>query len=215
MAAASAQAALERRRLRLIGRRRRRRRLGLRRLADLKRIDPHRFGNVFERRRAEIADLQIEPRLDLAIRILGKTDRPGLSHPLQPRGDVDAVAHEIAVALLDDIADMDADTEFDSPLGRHAGVALDEAGLHFDRAAHRVDHAAELDDASVAGALDDAAVMGGDRRVDEIAAEAPKARESPVLVGAGEPAVADDIGDQDRREFPGLAHCVSPAWGET
>jgi hypothetical protein len=34
----------------------------------------------------------------------------------------------------------------------------------------------------------------------------PQAREGPVLVGAGKPAVADDIGDQNRRELPCLAH---------
>ena len=101
---------------------------------------------------------------------------------------------------------MDADAELDALVGRHAGVALDHAVLHFDRAAHRVDHAAELDDRAVAGALDDAPVMGGDGRIDQIAAERPQPRKSPVLVGPGEPAVADDIGHQDRRELPGLAH---------
>ena len=49
-------------------------------------------------------------------------------------------------------------------LGRHAGVALDHAVLHFDRASHRVDDAAKLDEAAVAGALDDAPMMHGDRR---------------------------------------------------
>ena len=112
---------------------------------------------------------------------------------LQPRGDVDAVAHQIAVALLDDVAEMNADAEFDAPVRRHAGVALDHAVLHFDRAAHGVDDAAELDDRAVAGALDDAAVMHGDGRVDQVAAQRPQAREDSILVGAGEPAVADDI----------------------
>ena len=59
---------------------------------------------------------------------------------------------------------------------------------------------------AVAGALDDAAVVDGDGGVDQIAAQARKPRERAILVGAGEPAIADDIGDQDRREFPGLAH---------
>jgi len=45
--------------------------------------------------------------------LLGKTDHAGLSDPSQPRGDVDAVAHEIVVALLD--------------VGRDANVALDMA----------------------------------------------------------------------------------------
>ena len=74
-------------------------------------------------------------------------------------GDVDAVAHEIAVGLLDDVAKVNADAKLDAPLGRQARVALDHAVLHLDRAAHGVDHAAELDHAAVAGALDDPAVM--------------------------------------------------------
>jgi hypothetical protein len=41
-----------------------------------------------------------------------------LGDPQEPRGDVDAVAHQIAVALLDDIAQMNADAELDAPLGR-------------------------------------------------------------------------------------------------
>ena len=60
--------------------------------------------------------------------------------------------------------------------------------------------------AAVAGALDDAAVMDGDCRVDQIAAQRSQPRKDAILVGAGKPAVADDIGHQDRREFPGLAH---------
>ena len=71
---------------------------------------------------------------------------------------------------------MDADAELDATFGRQAGVALDHAVLHFDRAAHRVDHAAELDDRAVAGALDDAPVMHSDDGVDEIAAQAPQPR---------------------------------------
>ena len=60
--------------------------------------------------------------------------------------------------------------------------------------------------AAVAGALDDAPVMHGDGRVDEVAAQRPQPRERAVLVRAGEPAVADDVGGQDRCDFPGLAH---------
>ena len=62
-------------------------------------------------------------------------------------------------ALLDHVAEMNANAKLDAALRRQAGVALDEAVLHFDGAAHRVDHAAKLDQAAVAGALDDASVM--------------------------------------------------------
>ena len=156
----------------------------MRRLADFKRIDPHRLGDVFQWRRAEIADLEIEPLLHLTIGVLGKTDRPGLGDTLEPSRDIDAVAHEVAVALLDDVAQMNADAEFDAAFGRQAGVALDEAVLNLDRAAHRVDHAAKLDDAAVAGALDGAAVMRGDGGIDQIAAQPPQRDKGALLVGA-------------------------------
>ena len=97
--------------------------------------------------------------------------------PLQSRGDIDAVAHQIAVALLDDIAQMNADAELDAALGRQAGVALGHAVLHLDGAAHGVDHAAELDENAVAGALDDAPVMRGDGGIDQVAPE-PRSRDS-------------------------------------
>ncbi len=156
--------------------------------------------------RAEIGDRHIEPAAHLAVGVLGKTNRARRADALQPRGDVDAVAHQVAVALLDDVAQMNADAELDAALGRQSGVALDEAVLHLDRAAHRVDHAAKLDQAPVAGALDDPPAMGGDGGVDQVASQAPKAREGAILVRSREPAIADDIGDQDRRNFPGLAH---------
>ena len=70
-------------------------------------------------------------------------------------------------------------------LGREASVALDESGLYFDRAAHRVNHAAELDDRAVASALDDASVVHGDDRVDQVAAECPEPRKRPVFVRPG------------------------------
>ena len=89
---------------------------------------------------------EIEPPLDLPIGVLGETDRVGLGDPLQARSDVDAVAHQVAVRLLDDVAQMDADAKLDASLRRQARIALDHAVLHFDRAAHGVDHAAELDD---------------------------------------------------------------------
>ena len=73
-------------------------------------------------------------------------------------------------ALLDDIAEMDADPELDPSLGWNPGVALDHAVLHFDRAAHRVDHAAKLDDEAVAGALDNASMVRRDRGINQVAA---------------------------------------------
>ena len=80
------------------------------------------------------------------------------------------------------------------------------AVLHLDRAAHGVDDAAEFDDRAVAGALDDAPMMRGDRGIDKIAAEAAQSRKRAILVRAGKPAVADDIRHQNRSELSRLAH---------
>ena len=104
---------------------------------------------------------------------------------------------------------MNADAKLDAPFWRHASVALDEAGHHLDCAAHGVDHAAELDDAAVAGSLDNAAVMGGDGGVDKVAAQPPEARQRSVLVRACEPTVPDDIRNQNCRELSALAHLAS------
>ena len=124
--------------------------------------------------RAEIGDGDFEPRLHLAVGVFGKTDRSRLGDAFEPRRDIDAVAHQVAVALLDHVAEMNADAELDAAFRRNAGVALDHAVLHLDGAAHSVDNAAELYEISVAGALDYTPVMHGDSGVDQIAAERPQ-----------------------------------------
>jgi hypothetical protein len=116
------------------------------------------------------------------------------------------VAHQIAVGLFDHVAQMDADTEFDPLLRRDARVALDHSVLHLVRASHRVDDAAELDEVAIAGALNDPPMMRGDGGVDQIAAQPPQPRQGTILVRAREPAVTDDIRDQNRRDFSGSRH---------
>ena len=72
---------------------------------------------------------------------------------------------------------MNSDPELDASLGRQAGIAFGHAVLHFDRAAHGVDHAAKLDEAAVPGSLDNAAVMRVNRGIDQIA-RSPRSRDS-------------------------------------
>ena len=74
------------------------------------------------------------------------------------------------------------------------------------RAAHGVNHAAELHEDSVAGALYHAPVVHGDGRINQIAAERPEPRQRAILVRAGKPTVSDHIGRQYRRKFSGLGH---------
>ena len=72
----------------------------------------------------------------------------------------------------------------------------------------RIDDAAEFNDAAVASALDDAPMVHGDCRVDQIATKGPKPCKDAIFVRASKPGVADDVGHQDRRELAGLAHCA-------
>jgi hypothetical protein len=144
-----------RHRLRLIGWHRRRQRFRLHRLADFERVEADGLSDVLQLSCAEVGDLEIEPTLDLSLGILGQADRSGFGDAFQPRRDIHAVAHQVAVSLLHHVAEMDADSKLDPPVGRDLGVALDHRPLDLDSAVHRIDDAAELDDAAVASALDD------------------------------------------------------------
>jgi hypothetical protein len=59
---------------------------------------------------------------DLPMGIVGGADTAGLRDSFEARGDVDAVAKDI-VFVNDNIADVNADPEFDSAPPRHIGIA--------------------------------------------------------------------------------------------
>ena len=56
------------------------------------------------------------------------------------------------------IADVNADLDFDAPVGRHVVVALGQRALDFDGALRRFQRAVELDQESVADRFDLGAV---------------------------------------------------------
>ena len=115
---------------------------------------------------AAVLEANVDPIADALVDDRGDADPAGLGERLQARGDVDAIAVDV-VAFNDDIAEIDADSEHDGWLGR-AVIRQGSAGaLHGKRAVYCVDHAAELDDGAIADQLHDAAVVGGDRRVED------------------------------------------------
>ena len=119
-------------------------------------VDPHWPGDVLYLLLAEILESVIELVADVISHNSADADATGLGQGLQPRGDIHAVAED--VAFLDDhVAEIDANAEPDPPLLPHLGLALGHPPLHLDRAAHRIDDAGELDQEAVAGGLDDAA----------------------------------------------------------
>jgi hypothetical protein len=155
---------------------------------------------------AEIAHLQIESRLHLPVGIFRETDRTGFGDAFQTGGYIDAVAHQIAIALLHHIAKMDANSKLNAALRRKARIALDHAVLDLDGAANGIDHAAELDEAPVAGAFDHATVMDTDGRGDQIAPERPQPSQRTFLVAAREAAEADHVSGKDSGKLALFGH---------
>ena len=88
--------------------------------------------------------------------------------------------------------------QFDAVLRRDAGVSLGHRLLHRDGAAHRVDDAGKFHQHAVARGLDDAALMLGDFRIEEFAAQRLEALEGTLLVRSHQPRVACHIGGEDR-----------------
>jgi hypothetical protein len=141
--------------------------------------------------------------------LFGEANGAGLGDPLEARSDVDAVAHHVAVALLNDVADMNADPEFDAAIVRYACVAFDHGVLHFDSAAHRVDHAAKLDQRPIAGTLEDTPIVHGDGGVDKIAAQRTQPSKRAVFICACQAAESDHVGGQYRGKFSDFGHRAS------
>ena len=67
---------------------------------------------------------------------------------------------------------------------------------------------------AVSGPLDDATVMEGSGRIDQVAPKRAQPRKRPLLVGTGEPAVADYVSRKDRRELTILSQAALQSWGE-
>jgi hypothetical protein len=65
-------------------------------------------------------------------RLVTLSNRARFGDPLQSRGDVDAVAHEVAVGLPDDVAEVSADAKLDATPRRQAnglGIIPDAGGV--------------------------------------------------------------------------------------
>jgi hypothetical protein len=72
-------------------------------------------------------DLRQRGAIERCGNCLGKQAGAARGRKLAARGNVDAVAHQVAIALLDHVAQTDADAELDATLRRKTRVALDHA----------------------------------------------------------------------------------------
>jgi len=173
----------------------------------------HRPGDVLDLLLAQILKDKGQPVAHLIVDRIGDEHSAGIGERLDPRSDVDAVAVEV-VAFDDHIAEIDADAQFDALVRRDACVPLRDRLLHLDRATHRIDDAGKLHQYTVAGGLDDAAVVLGDLRIEELMAQRLEAFERAFLVRAHQPRIPRHIGGEDRGEPAAGGHgCLIPQKG--
>jgi hypothetical protein len=173
----------------------------LRQGSCIQRIDLDRPVDVLQGARALGAKRQGELVAYLLVDAGRQHDRSGLGQTFQPRRHVDRVAEHVLVGD-DDVAEMKPDAEGLAAIGGRAGVALDHAALQLDGRAYRLDGTAELDQHAVTHRLDDAAVEALDHRRHQLGEMGTQIDQRALLVGAHQPAVAVDVGDQDGREAP-------------
>jgi hypothetical protein len=133
------------------------------------------------------------------VHVAREQDPARLGQGLEPRGDVDPVAEDVA-ALVDDVADVDADPEADALRLGDVLLALGHAALDRDRADDRVNGARELAEDAVAHQLDDTPAMLDDERLDQFLAVSLEAVEGALLVAPYQARVADHIRRQDGGE---------------
>ena len=158
--------------------------------ADFKRIDPY-----SARRCSSVASGQgrltaeFEPRPHLAIGVLGKTDRAWLGDAFQPSCDVDAVAHQIAVALLDHIAEVNADR---NTMRRSSGRPALRSTMPFCTSMAQRTASTTLRNSMIAPSpvrLTTRPLCAAKVGVDQIAPKPSQARQRAILIGASEPRV--------------------------
>ena len=162
-------------------------------------VHPDRLRDVLDLLIAQIVEGQRQLVADLVVRRGRDADRTGLGEGFQPGGDVDPVAEQV-VAVDHDVADMHADAELHRFVGGTPGILCGDRGLHRDRALHGIDRAGEVGDDAVAGGVEDAAPVRRDQLVDDDAARLQPG-ERADLVARHQPAVAGNVGGEDRGEF--------------
>ena len=122
--------------------------------------------------------------------------------PLQPHRDVDAIAVDVA-ATDDDVAEIDPDAKAQALLLGEVHIAFRHRALDFAGTTNSVDDAGKFRQHTVAGGLDDPAVMLADLRIDQFAQMRLDAFVCALLIRTHQARIAHHIRGEDRGETAG------------
>ena len=133
-------------------------------------IGTNRAGDVFEVLLAQIGELNPNLAANLIVGGRRYANAAGLCNAFKPCRNIYAVAKNV-MRLDNHVADIDADAESNPSIFRIGGREFFDAGLKLCSGSNRFDRAWKRCQEPVAGILDDAAAVVGDRRRDTIREE--------------------------------------------
>ena len=151
---------------------------------------------IFQHLLAQILDGDFETIGDLCCHGGGDTDTAHIGKLLNTRSNIHTVAENVAV-FENDIAEIDADPEFDPPILRHVRISPLHALLDLHGALYCISHALEFHEHAVARRLDDPALVLCDGGIDQFYPVRFEAGDRACFVGLHQPAIACHIGCQD------------------
>jgi hypothetical protein len=145
-------------------------------------LRPNRPWNVLLVLLTQIDECCINPVSYLPIGVFREANSSWFADAFEARGWVDAIAHQIAIAFLDYVANMDADTKDDLPLRWQSCIPLGDSVLDFKPTPNGVHHTAKLYEDSSAGSFENAAVMNRHRGIDQVRSKTPQCSDRALIV---------------------------------
>jgi hypothetical protein len=158
---------------------------------------PHRPFDVLEPDFAGIREFHADFPVHLTVHNVRGKDATDRRLALQPGGEIDPIS-EYVLALDDDLAEIEADPQFDPRLGRR--IALTHRPLNCKGAFDRINGAAELRQGPVPHHLHDTPTPRSDSRVEDIGPDLPQRRKRCCLIAPHQTTVAGDVRGKDRGE---------------
>ena len=162
--------------------------------------DSDRPVNIFDGNVAGVLETDVDSIANAFVDDRGNANAAGLGQRLEPRGNVDTVAVDV-VALNDHITEIDSDPQHDLRLAQDFIRRRVVRALHRKGTIHGIDHAAKFDDGATADQLDNAAVIGGDRRIENSLPVLLEGRQRARFVGPHQPRITDHVGRKDSHEL--------------